>query len=79
MDYGTLNREQTMPTTDKVVPGNWVSVRGGKWHLATSERPEPTREETAVCGVKFYPLNVTWGEAPPTIDYWVCKKCVPDK
>lgn len=63
-------------TRYRVVPGNWASVRGGKWHLVEGEVVPAWRDEvTAVCGVKFYPLNVTGGEAPPTNDAHICLHC----
>jgi hypothetical protein len=67
-----------MPTTLLVVPGNWASVKGGKWHLATGTyTPKSFREAvTSECGIRFTPLNVTGGEAPPTNDYWICSKCI---
>lgn len=67
-----------MTTTHLVVPGNWVSVSGGKWHLlATDSVPQEFNEQvTARCGATFAALNVTGGEAPPTTDYYICKRCV---
>lgn len=64
-----------MPTTNLVVPGNWASVKNGKWHIATTEKPDPRQKATSLCGLSFYPLNVTWGEAPQTNDYHVCTRC----
>ena len=73
-----------MVTTLMVVPGNWASVKGGKWHIL----PGPYREDeirdailqgrpvTSKCGTRFVPLNVTGGGAPPTNDHWICVKCV---
>jgi hypothetical protein len=67
-----------MPTTLLVVPGNWASVKGGKWHLLPGTWVEPDGllgAMTSLCGVTFTPLNVTGGEAPPTNDYWICARC----
>lgn len=66
-------------TMTLVVPGNWASVRGGKWHLLPGAWVEPIgriQPMTSLCGVTFTPLNVTGGEAPPTNDYYICKHCV---
>lgn len=63
------------PTRDKVVPGNWASVSGGKWHLVTDHEPGGPNLAHSLCGLAFYPGNVTWGEAPPTNDYHICARC----
>jgi hypothetical protein len=64
------------PTRNLVVPGNWASVKGGKWHLIPgNEMPTWQATTTSKCGIRFEPLNVTGGEAPPTNDYWICSKC----
>ena len=67
-----------MPTRNLVVPGNWACVEGGKWHiLATDAVPQSFRESVkSRCGVAFETLNVTGGEAPPTNDYYICKRCI---
>lgn len=67
-----------MPTSHLVVPGNWASVKGGKWHLLASDTvPQSFREHvTSQCGVAFEPLNITGGEAPSTNDFYICKRCV---
>lgn len=67
---------RTRPSTHYAIPGNWGSVSGGKWHLTHSEQPDPRRDETALCGLTFRPLNVCWGEAPPTNDHYVCLRCL---
>lgn len=64
-------------TRNNVVPGNWASVRGGKWHLLPGVALPNFREDaTSLCGVTFEPLNVTGGEAPPTHDAHICAHCV---
>ena len=64
------------PTRNLVVPGNWASVKGGKWHLVPgTETPSWRNVTTGKCGVRFEPLNVTGGDAPPTNDHFICSKC----
>jgi len=64
-----------MPTRDKVIPGNWASVQGGKWHVVTQDRPAFRQLATSLCGLTFEPFNVTRGEAPPTNDRYICCRC----
>lgn len=63
--------------TSLIVPGNWTSVSGGKWHLLATDRVPESPLETVVarCGANFQQLNVSGGEAPPCTDYHVCKHC----
>jgi hypothetical protein len=63
------------PTRNLVVPGNWASVQSGKWHLVTKDKPQFREPVTSLCGVRFEPQNVTWGDAPPTNDYYICAHC----
>jgi hypothetical protein len=64
----------TLPTW--AASKSWASVRGGKWHVTVADKPEWTRDETAICGLTFRPLNVTWAEAPPTSLRHLCAHCV---
>jgi hypothetical protein len=66
-----------IPARLLVVPGNWASVKGGKWHLISTDVTADNFREpvTSRCRIRFVPLNATGGEAPPTNDYWICAKC----
>lgn len=57
-------------------PYSWASARNGKWHRTVTEKPSWTRDETALCGITFRPVNVTWSEEPPTTERFKCKHCL---
>lgn len=64
---------------DMGLVGSWASVRSGKWHRTTEDRPGWTRKTRSVCGLTFTPLNVTWaedGKVPPTNEHYICKHCL---
>ena len=57
-------------------PGSWASVPDGKYHRTVSEKPDWRRDEQSLCGLTFQPRNVSWNEAPPTNNRWLCMKCL---
>lgn len=54
---------------------SWASARNGKWHRTANPEPSWARDETALCGITFRPLNVTHHEEPPTRPQHICKHC----
>lgn len=57
----------------------WASVKGGKWHRTAVTQPSFMRDETALCGITFRPLNVTWDdEEPPTTQRHRCVRCLTE-
>lgn len=55
---------------------SWVSARHGKWHKAVDPKPQWDRKERTKCNKEFTPVNVTWNEMPPAMEFHLCRYCL---